>query len=144
MQPSYGGNASDQYLVQKINGASLEQLVVLLLEGGQRFLAQAILAMERKDIPTKARLINRVSAIIEELSVWVDQEQGGELALNLTRIYEWWLNELFEGSQRNQADRLQRIQRQMGEMRETWAELDQKRRPAGNAAPQISSGGVVG
>jgi len=144
MQPSYGGNASDQYLVQKINGASLEQLVVLLLEGGQRFLAQAILAMERKDIPTKARLVNRVSAIIEELSVWVDHEQGGELAMNLTRIYEWWLNELFEGSQRNQVDRLQRIQRQMSDMRATWAELDQKRRSSGSPASPISSDGVVG
>jgi flagellar protein FliS len=144
MQPSYGGNASDQYLVQKINGASLEQLVVLLLEGGQRFLAQAILAMERKDIPTKARLVNRVSAIIEELSVWVDQEQGGELAVNLTRIYDWWLNELFEGSQRNQVDRLNRIQRQMGEMRATWEELDQKRRPAGNPTGAMGAEGVVG
>lgn len=144
MQPSYGGNASNKYLVQKINGASLEQLVVLLLEGGQRFLAQAIIAMERKDIPTKARLVNRVSAIIEELSVWVDQEQGGELAINLTRIYEWWLNELFEGSQRNQVDRLNRVQRQMGEMRTTWEELDQRRRPAGNSATPMGSEGVVG
>jgi flagellar protein FliS len=144
MQPSLGGNASDQYLLQKINGASTEQLVVLLLDGAQRFLAQAIQAMSRKDIPAKARLVNRVSAIVEELSVWVDQEQGGELAINLTRIYEWWLNELFEGSQSNQVDRLTRVQRQMGELRATWEQLDQKQRQTGNPASTTGFDGVVG
>jgi hypothetical protein len=32
----------------------------------------------------------------------------------------------------------------MGEMRETWAELDMKRRSTGNAATSISIDGVVG
>lgn len=129
MQPGYGGNVADRYLIQKINGASPEQLAVMLLEGAQKFLTQAMAAMSQRDIPTKARLVNRVSAIIEELTVRLDHESGGELAVNLARLYEWWLNELFEGSQHNQPERLQRVHRQMGEIRLTWQELDQKRAP---------------
>jgi flagellar secretion chaperone FliS len=125
MQPAYSGNIADQYLAQRINGASTEQLVVMLLEGGLRFLRQAIAAMASRDVPAKARLVNRVSAIIEELMVRLNHEDGGELVVNLSRLYEWWLNELFEGSQNNQADRLERIHRQMGEVRSSWEELQQ-------------------
>jgi flagellar secretion chaperone FliS len=146
MQPAYGGNAADQYLVQRINGASPEQLAAMLLEGAQRFLAQALVAMGKRDIPAKARLVNRVSAIIEELMVQLNHEQGGELVGNLTRLYEWWLSELFQGSQSNQADRLERVFRQMGELRGTWEELHlQKVSGQGaQAAASLSSGGMVG
>lgn len=146
MQPPYSGNATEQYLVQRINGASAEQLVIMLLEGGQRFLGQAITAMKNRDIPGKARLVNRVSAIIEELMVRLNHEEGGELVENLSRLYEWWLNELFEGSQSNQVDRLERIHRQMGEVRASWEELQAQqggRTPA--FEPQtLKSEGLVG
>lgn len=142
--PPKSGNATDQYLLQKINGASTEQLVALLLEGAQRFLGQALIHMERKDIPAKANAINRVSAIIEELIVWVNNEEGGELAQNLTRIYDWWLNELFEGSQFNQKDRLDRIHRQMGELRLSWVEVDQRKRSGTTLANSLGQQGVVG
>jgi flagellar protein FliS len=125
MQPTYSGNSADQYLAQRINGASAEQLMIILLEGGQRFLRQAITAISKRDIPAKARFVNRVSAIIEELMVRLNHEDGGDLVVNLTRLYEWWLNELFEGSQTNQQDRLERVHRQMGEVRASWEELQQ-------------------
>lgn len=146
MQPVYGGNATDQYLVQRINGASAEQLVVMLLEGGQRFLGQAISAMAKRDIPAKARLVNRVSAIIEELMVRLNHEEGGDLVANLSRLYEWWLNELFEGSQNNQADRLERVHRQMGEVRASWEELQQHQSGPASAreATTLNSEGLVG
>lgn len=142
--PFKGGAAADQYLLQKINGASTEQLVALLLEGAQRFLGQALLHMERNDIPAKAMAVNRVSAIIEELIVWVNNENGGEVAANLLRIYDWWLNELFEGSQKNQKERLDYISRQMGEMRTTWMEVDQRSRGAAPVSTTLGQHGVVG
>jgi flagellar protein FliS len=144
MQPAYGGNAADQYLAQRIAGASPEQLAVLLLEGAQRFLVQAISAMQKRDVPAKARFVNRVSAIVEELTVQLNYEAGGELVTNLTRLYEWWLNELFEGSQNNQVERLERVGRQMSELRSTWEEFAQQKAHAQPSAPLSSSDGIVG
>lgn len=145
MQPGYSGNVANQYLAQRINGASAEQLVVMLLEGGQRFLGQAITAMANRDIPAKARLVNRVSAIIEELMVRLNHEEGGELVANLSRLYDWWLNELFEGSQNNQPDRLERVHRQMGEVRASWEELQRQSQPVRPQEPTLlSSEGLVG
>ena len=142
MNPNYGGTAANHYLVQQINGASPERLMFMLLEGAQKFLLQAIAAIQRRDIATRARMVNRVSSIVEELAVRLNHEEGGELVDNLTRLYDWWLKELFEASQRNQADRLQLIERQIADMKAAWAEVDQRQNAAG--APVLSPQGLVG
>jgi len=59
------------------------------LEGAQRFLRQAINAVKERNLQDKARFVNRVSAIIEELTVQLNHDEENELAINLSRIYEW-------------------------------------------------------
>ncbi len=143
MNPNYGGSAANTYLIQQINGASPEHLMYMLLEGAQKFLLQAVAAMRRRDIATRARMVNRVSSIVEELAIRLNHEEGGELVENLTRIYDWWLKELFEASQKNQVERLEAIERQVGEMKLAWAELNQRQLTLNQ--PAISSPqGMVG
>lgn len=141
MNPSYGKAASN-YLIQEINGSSPEHLMFMLLEGAQRFLLQAVSAIRKRDITTRARMVNRVSSIVEELAIRLDHEGGGELVLNLTRVYDWWLKELFEASQKNEAGRLELIERQIADMKTAWAELDQRQSSAPAAAFTIQ--GMVG
>jgi len=98
----------------------------MLLEGAQRFLHQAIEAIKAHNIQERARLVNRVSAIIEELMLQVDNNGENQLAVNLTRIYEWWMNQLFEASRDNKVEQLEKIHSQMNEMKITWAQLAQR------------------
>ena len=114
---------SDTYLLQRINGATPEQLCILLLEGAQRFLRQAIQSTADRNVADKARYVNRVSAIIEELTVQLNMDEGSELVVNLTRIYDWWMHQLFEGSLHNRPETFEMIYAQMGSIRETWEEL---------------------
>ncbi|HNX94455.1 MAG TPA: flagellar export chaperone FliS [Holophaga sp.] len=146
MQSAYSGNATDNYLIQRINAAGPERLVAMLLEGGQRFLGQAMVAMNNRDVPTKARMINRVSAIIEELAVRLDHEHPSELVVNLARLYDWWLNEVFQGSQNNQVQRLETVYRQMGDLRQTWEQLAQQKASEVGipASSSLGAGGIVG
>jgi flagellar protein FliS len=141
MNQNYGKAASN-YLIQEISGSSPEHIMFMLLEGAQRFLLQAVVAIKRRDITTRARMVNRVSSIVEEMAVRLDHEGGGELVLNLTRIYDWWLKELFEASQKNQADRLEIVERQIAEMKAAWADLDQRQASTPQAAFTIQ--GMVG
>jgi flagellar protein FliS len=120
-------NARDQYLTQRVMGASPEQLVAMLLEGAQRFLAQAGQAMERKDYQAKGQALNRVSAIIEELAVRLNLDEGGELVENLMRLYDWWGREVIEAGSLLDGSRLERVSRQMGDLRQTWEQAHQKR-----------------
>jgi flagellar protein FliS len=143
MIPGHGAQ-SDTYLLQRINGASPEQLCILLLEGGQRFLLQAIQATKNRNIAEKARFVNRVSAIIEELTVQLNQDEENELVINLTRIYDWWMNLLFEASRNNEPEKLELIYRQMASMRETWEELVHKSQAAAPPLPQHPAAGGLG
>ncbi|HWQ07980.1 MAG TPA: flagellar export chaperone FliS [Holophaga sp.] len=135
----YGGEkAADQYLVQRIQGASPEQLVAMLLEGGQRFIGLVLQAMKDHDLPNQARYVNRVSDIIVGLRERLNFDDGGELVENLARIYDWWMNELFDGAMKGEPERLQRISGQMGEFKETWEELH-RRKTSGGQAPNPTS-----
>ena len=142
MNPNYGGSAANHYLTQQINGASAERVMCLLLEGAQKFINQAVAAIRRRDIATRARMVNRTSAIVEELAIRLNYEDGGELVTNLTRIYDWWLKELFEGSQKNEPERLEAIERQIADMKSAWAELDKRQGPA--TQQTFSAQGMVG
>jgi flagellar protein FliS len=129
MQNGYGAKPANNYLAQRINGATPEELAALLLEGACRFLLQAAAAIRRKDIHERARLVNRVSLIMDELLSMLNPE-GGEVVDKLHGIYIWWIKELFEGSRNDQAERLEAIVRQMVAMRAGWEELSQNNRKA--------------
>ena len=133
MQGYAGEKATSQYLAQRVQGASPEQLVAMLLEGGQRFINLAIKSMETHDLPSQARYVNRVADIILGLRERLNVEQGGELVENLMRLYDWWTDELFDAAMKGEPERLQRISRQMADLRGTWEELD--RRKARNDQP---------
>ena len=140
----YGGEkAADQYLVQRIQGASSEQLVAMLLEGGQRFISLVLQAMKDHDLPNQSRYVNRVSDIIVGLRERLNFDDGGELVENLARIYDWWMNELFDGAMKGEPARLQRISGQMGEFKETWEALHRRKTSGGQAPNPTASLGEL-
>ncbi len=136
MQGYPGGKATDHYLVQRIQGASPEQVAALLLEGGQRFLNLMIKAIQNQDLPSQAIYIGRISDILLGLKERLNLEDGGEIVENLIRLYDWWANELYEGSLGGEPERLRVLFNQMGELKETWEELHRRKsagsQPAGS------------
>ena len=151
MQNGYGGRQANNYLAQRINGATPEELAALLLEGACRFLHQAAAAIRRRDLPERGRLVNRVSLIMDELLSMLNSEEGGEVVDRLHGIYIWWIKELFDGARLDQPERLEVVARQMTAMRGGWEQLDARARQAAATAPAqapVSSGfsveGLVG
>jgi flagellar secretion chaperone FliS len=122
-----GAKAADQYLAQRIEAASPEQLVAILLEGGQKYLTLVLAALQTRDMAGMARNSNRVLDFITELKVRVNREQGGELVENLIRIYDSWTEELTLAAMNNQPQRLEHMRGHMGELRATWEALHRKK-----------------
>lgn len=100
-----------------------EHMVVLLLEGGQRFLAQAQEAIHRKEPLIRDHYLKRVMAILHELNSRLNPEQSSELVMNLSRVYDWWCCEILEACDRDDVDRLKTVSHQMGEIRKAWEQL---------------------
>jgi flagellar protein FliS len=97
-----------------------EHMVVLLLEAGQRHLAKAQEAIQRRNPVIRDRCISRVLAVLTELVNRLNHEQGGALVDNLVRIYEWWGREVVEAGAQDDLPRLELIHSQMGEIRRSW------------------------
>ena len=136
--------ATDQYLAQKVMGASPEQLVAMLLEAGQRYLLKTVQAMGRRDCPGQAQATDRVFAILQELTLRLNREEGGELATNLLRTYEWWGRELMQANMKRQPERLDRISEQMGDLKQTWEQLHQMKVGAAQAQTPFLTGALAG
>lgn len=97
-----------------------EHMVVLLLEGGQRFLVKLEESLTSDEPGLKEHFSRKVLAIIEELHRRLNHEQGGELVDNLAKLYEWWRREILLAGAEGDAERLRRVHAQMGEVRQGW------------------------
>ena len=98
-------------------------MVVLLLEGGQRFLAEAQEAIRRQDPISRDCLANKVLAILTELVNRLNGETGADLVDNLVRVYGWWGEEVLAAASENDEHRLRVVAVQMGEIRKSWEQV---------------------
>jgi flagellar protein FliS len=117
-------NASyNTYFETQTNTAGPGELVVMLYKGATRFLASAIEAIETKNIQAASNSFLRAQAIITELSDTLDLKQGGELAQNLLRIYEYMTFRLVEANLRKDAEPAREVERLLRDMLPAWEQV---------------------
>ena len=80
-------NAAQKYKQTSVQSASREKILLMLYEGAIRFIKQAILAIDRKDIADRGMNIGRAFDIVNELNNTLNHEVGGEIAKNLEQLY---------------------------------------------------------
>lgn len=85
------------------------RVMLLLFDGATRFLRQALKALERNDRAGFAQAMSRGHAIIGELSDSLNRAQGGEIAENLARLYDFMLLHLTQGLIDHSAAHVQRV-----------------------------------
>jgi flagellar protein FliS len=85
----------------QVMDASPHRLIQMLMEGGLSRLAQAKGAMERKQTALKGDLISKAIAIIGGLREGLDPKVGGEVVINLDRLYEYMVLRLIEANINN-------------------------------------------
>jgi flagellar biosynthetic protein FliS len=142
MQNPYGRNQSENYLLQRINNASEEEVASMLLEAAERFLNQAVVAMRSKNLREKARMLQKVSLIMQRLLGMLNPEGDPALVKKLHGIYIWWVKEMFEGSRLNRPEQIERVVFQMDDMRRSWNLLIAQKK-ASVTAPAFSVEGLV-
>ncbi|WLT31807.1 flagellar export chaperone FliS [Geothrix sp. PMB-07] len=119
--------SADAYLVQRIMGASPEQQAALIMEAGQLHMGRAIHAMGQNNMSAAFNSFIRVSEVIMEATVRLDLEEGGELAHNLKKLYDWWSWEIKVASKSRDRARLEAVARDMGEIRMAWEQYHTKK-----------------
>jgi flagellar protein FliS len=112
--------AYNTYFETQTNTAGPGELVVMLYKGAIRFLASAIEAVGTKDLQTASNKFLLAQAIITELIETLDMKQGGELAQNLGRIYEYMNYRLVDANMRKDADPAREVQTLLRELLPAW------------------------
>ena len=99
------------------------ELVTMLYDGALRFLASARDAMERRDIAARRDSLNKALAIIAELQSTLNMEQGGEVAAELDRLYEYSNLRLLDAAMRNDVTAVDEVRRILEILRDGWATI---------------------
>ena len=124
MNNPYAKNSA--YKKTQIETASPEMLVLMLYDGAIKFMGQAEIAFEDKNIEQISNLLLRVQAIFTELLTTLDKEKGGEIALNLERLYVFFLEKLGDANIKKDPKPMLDIKPMVIDLRNTWEQAMQK------------------
>lgn len=107
--------------------ASPGQLVLMLYEGAIRFLERAKTGFELDDPvesnTTVSNNILRAQEIIRELDFSLNLSAGGELALKLRGLYDYFDRRLQESNLRKETPGLDEVIQRLSVLRDAWAEM---------------------
>lgn len=85
----------------QLTDADPHRLIQMLMDGGLSRLAQAKGAIQYGQVAAKGELIGKAIGIIGGLRDGLNFEQGGEIALNLDRLYEYMVSCLVKANRTN-------------------------------------------
>jgi flagellar protein FliS len=108
-------------------------MVVLLYDGMLTSLHRAIRAMEAGDIELRVRELNRALAVVGQLQGTLDFENGGDVAVNLNRLYDACRQAIMGASFAQIKEPLVRIAADLQIVRDAWWEADRKPSVPANA-----------
>ncbi|MBN8493889.1 MAG: flagellar export chaperone FliS [Burkholderiales bacterium] len=125
LAPHAGAGAYHQVGVSTgVAAASPHQLVLMLFDGFDEALVQALGAMRDGAIEIKCRAISRASRIVDEgLRANLDMRGGGSLASDLAELYAYISLRLVQANLHNDASLLDECRRLMQPLREAWASI---------------------
>ena len=110
----------DSYRKTEAQTASRENLLLMIYEGGLRFIGQAIEAVESKDHKKKLKYIDKTRLIVMELRNTLNFETGGEIARDLDNLYEYINIRLCEAEAETGQDILIEAEKLLGEVKAGW------------------------
>ena len=124
--------APQSYQQNAVLTAPPGRLVVMLYDGANRFLRRASLAMQHGEVAKTNTALQRAEAIIDELTVTLDHEKGGEIAASLRDLYLFCRRHLNEARIEKDAEKIDQVIGLLDELRDAFAQIDPD--PTGAAA----------
>ncbi|WP_129135842.1 flagellar export chaperone FliS [Luteimonas sp. YGD11-2] len=115
---------AQQYRQSQLEGAVMDadphKLVSLLLSGACERVRLAEACLERGDPARKGKAIGEACAIVGHLNGSLDHEAGGEVAGNLSSLYDYVVRRLTEANLNNDAEALRECLSLLGEIETAW------------------------
>ena len=94
----YAQEFAQRYSHAQVTSITPKQLLLLMFDGGLRFLRQARTALAADDLRVFCESLSRAAAIVSELQATLDKRQGGDIAIQLDRLYDFMMVRLSEAN----------------------------------------------
>lgn len=109
-----------QYQKNHVETASQEKILILLYDGAIQFLNKAKVALaENKPEEVHNNIVGCENIIMEFMGT-LDMEIGGELAVQLYRLYEYLYNTLVMANIKKDVKKIDEVLRHLTNLRATW------------------------
>jgi len=110
-------------------------LVVALYQRALEATHEAESAMREGDIPRRTKAINKATSILTELLVSLDFERGGEISVNLKRLYSYMQQQLLSAHIRKVCEPIAEVSKLLTTLLEGWREAGKAQTSVPEAAP---------
>ena len=121
--------AIDLYQKTHVSGnttdADPHALITQMFDGALTRIAQAKGAISRGEIAVKAEMISKAVLIIGGLEGCINHEAGGELASNLSRLYQYMSLRLAEANIHDDIAKLNEVSGLIMEIKSAWEQIPQ-------------------
>ncbi|WP_392431139.1 flagellar export chaperone FliS [Yersinia sp. HM-2024] len=130
----YNRSGSQAYaqvgLESGVMSASPHQLIVMLFDGAQSALVRARILMNQGDIPAKGAALSKAINIIDNgLSAGLDMEKGGELAQNLSALYDYMSRRLLHANLHNDEQAITEVLALLDNIADAWRQIGPNYQP---------------
>lgn len=110
----------ETYRETAVTTQSKGRLIVMLYDGAIKFLKMAIIKIEENNPEDKGKYIKKAQAIINELNVTLDMEVGGEVAMNLRKLYIFMLGHLNTANIKQDLAKIKEVIKLLEELNQSW------------------------
>lgn len=122
MDERFAQQAQDTYRINQIRMASKEQLLIITYDIGIRSCSAAERAIDVNDVEQINFNLQRAQAVVRELMVTLNLEQGGEVADSLMRLYDYMYYQLVDANVKKDAAPVRMVRQMLEELKATWIE----------------------
>lgn len=117
-----------------VAAADPHRLVLMLMDGVMERMAVARACIERGDIAKKAKLLHSCVTLLGELRGSLNLHKGGELARNLSELYDYMMRQLLRANLESNSDYIKEVASLLGEVRGAWTAIGLEVRNVGAPA----------
>jgi len=123
-------NPYSNYQVTDVKTADQRTLIIMLYDGFLRFMKKGVARMEAGDVEGAHNYLVRSREIVAELMATLKPEKGGEVGMNLKRLYVYVFERVVQANMTKDIAQAQEAIQLMSTLREGWAMAKAGQTPA--------------
>lgn len=115
--------AFQRYQQVQVETANQGQLLIMLYQGCIKFLKLSVKSIEEQNHEMTNTNLIKAQNIIYELMNTLDREQGGQIADNLYKLYDFMINQLIQANIKKDPKLIVTVEDLMTDLLHTWQQI---------------------